>query len=223
MDDKNFFHVVIASDSLSLPRPWNQKNLQDSPESFFRIDQTYPFLLKKKLTSLMDEEVIVSNYAVRGSSIQRPSGITPDLFSWMSSDISIIHHGIVDCWLKDDGETRIPKSNFTDYVKKIMEDKLRWGPKTPLIVIGMLPTNERMLSKNARQNDVIHEFNEVLREHIRSDVSIFMDMEKFDEADKAKMVHEDGHHLSRYGHMMYAEHLCENIKKLCGINLPEMA
>lgn len=222
MITKDFFHVVISSDSLSLPRPWNQKLVDDTPENFFRIEQTYPFLLKDNLEKILHQRVNVSNYAARASSIGRPSGMTPDLFSWMSSDVTIIHHGVVDCWLKD-GQPRVALTTFTEYVTKIMDDKKKWGPKVPLIIIGILPTNQRMLEKFPTQNDLIREFNRVLRENTNSNNTIFMDVERFDVDVRSEIVHEDGHHLSRKGHRIYANKLAQEIITICELKNLETA
>ena len=215
MQDKGFFHVVIASDSLSLPRPWNQKQLDDKPDNFFRIDETYPFVLREKLRIALNDDVIVSNYAVRASSLQRASVMGPDLFSWMSADISIIHQGVVDCWLKADGEPRIPLDRFVEFVEKIYAEKSKYGQSIPSIQFGILPTNQRMLEKEPRLNDSISAFNEVLRTLIPVDSStLFIDVERLPEDERLKIVHEDGHHLSRYGHQKYASIIFDQINKL---------
>lgn len=206
--DENY-HVVIASDSLGLPRPWNQKLLSDQPESFFRYELTYPYLLRAKLEARMPgQRLTVSHSAARGGTFKRALGMARDLFSWLGAHAVVVHFGVVDCWLRPDGGQLTSPEEFDEMLAELMANHRQMGPNTLLIVFGVLATNARMLEKEPRQAENIAAFNRHFRARCQGENVVFVDVEQRFSAEDG-VVHEDGHHLSRAGHRAYADILAE--------------
>lgn len=209
----NTLHVVLSTDSLSFPRPWNQKLLDDKPDQFFRFEGTYPALLRDRLRlGSADRDVIVSNLGRRAASIAHLAAVTRDIVSWMSPDVAIIHHGIVDCWIRNNStlERRTSEADFERAWNEFFALRSQLAPRLPVIVIGILKTNARMLEKFPEQNGLIEAYNEILvrQANLCGAEVLFVDE---GEEDPASLVHEDGHHLSRKGHEKVAEGLASII------------
>ncbi len=216
-----FFHVFIASDSLSLPRPWNQKNLEDQPEQFFRMQETYPLLLDGLLKRIQpDRRNVVTTQARRGGTIQYVDKTAQEIFSWMSADVVVLHYGVVDCWLHEGKEQSTPAPQFEAAVAKILAAWRNYAPQSRLVVLGIFPTNARMLGKNDKQNAVIAEYNAILRTAAAKDGAIFIDVEALAPEIQTQAVHEDGHHLSRYGHDLLARLIARRIAESLDLPLP---
>lgn len=205
-------HIVISADSLALPRPWNQKNLDQKPDAFFKIEDTYPQLVRQHLsTALPEREVIVSTFSARGSTMGRPAKMTRDLFDWLKPDAVIVHHGVVDCWERPNGKPTVDLESFEADVDTIMQAHLDIAPDVLLIVFTILPTNEHMLRKFPHQNEIIDTYNAAFRKHRDHPNLHLIDIGAEDTDLAARIVHEDGHHLSRFGHLLYAERLIETL------------
>lgn len=212
------FHAIVCSDSLSLPRPWNQKNVDDKPEAFFKFEDTYPYLLRESLEKMLpDRKVFVSNMGNRASSVQRAANISNDLFKWMGADVTIVHGGIVDCWIRENGVQHTDLEKFEQCFDSVLEARQKLNPNLPLIVVGILPTNARMARKVPRQNEIISDYNKVLRTKLSGEGVAFIDVEGLPSRDLALMLHEDGSHLSRSGHQALATLIAEQIAELCDL------
>lgn len=214
MNKTSLFHVVMSTDSLSFPRPWNQRDIDAHPEQFFRFDTTYPYLLKNQLQEWhSDRDVVISNLGRRAVTVSNLKNISYDLLSWMQADAVVIHHGIVDSWIRnvETGETRTSEEEFESVLGNFMEMKREIAPKLPVILIEIAHTNDRMLQKVPKQNEVIDEFNKILHKFESSEECV----EVLDYSGAPKnmtFVHEDGHHLSLQGHVFLAEQLAQRIK-----------
>jgi peptidoglycan/LPS O-acetylase OafA/YrhL/lysophospholipase L1-like esterase len=210
----SLFHVVLSSDSLSFPRPWNQRDIDAHPEQFFRFDTTYPYLLKNQLQDWhSDRDVVVSNLGRRAVTVSNLKNISYDLLSWMQADAVIIHHGIVDSWIRnvETGETRTSEEDFESVLANFMEMKREIAPGLPVIVIEIAHTNDRMLQKVPKQNEVIDEFNKILHKFESSEQCVEV-LDYSTVPENMTLVHEDGHHLSLQGHVYLAEQLAQRIK-----------
>jgi lysophospholipase L1-like esterase len=196
-------HVVLSADSLSFPRPWNQKLLDDRPDQFFRVEHTYPFLLRERLGAVFNTDVIVSNLGRRACTIAHLTAVARDLCSWMSPDFVIVHHGIVDCWIRDPVtlERRTSEAVFEKALDDFFELRQTLAPQLPTVFLGILPTNKKMLKQFPKQNEFIHAYNEIVRKKILNYTECNVHFIALDEDlnDLFQLVHEDGHHLSRLG------------------------
>ncbi|MEL7466247.1 MAG: GDSL-type esterase/lipase family protein [Pseudomonadota bacterium] len=200
--------IILATDSLALPRPWNQKKLTANPEAFFRYEDTYPYLMRRRLeAALPRQRLSVFSLSSRGGTFNRTKVHAQDLFSWMGGQVAIIHFGVVDCWRRPDGTQLTKVEDFEKAAAELIENHAKMGPDVLLIVIGILPTNETMLEREPAQNENIAAFNEALRTHIKGPNVRFFDVETLYAEEVDDVLHLDGHHLSKTGHAAYAEQL----------------
>jgi hypothetical protein len=163
---KNILHIVLSTDSLSFPRPWNQKLLDDKPDQFFEFYGTYPALLRRRLRKVWpDWDIVVSNLGRRACSVHHLTSVSRDILSWMSPDVAIIHHGIVDCWIRDVQtlERRTNEKDFTKALDDFFVLRQTISPRLPVLILGILETNALMLAKFPHQNDLIRDYNSILR------------------------------------------------------------
>ena len=209
--DEATFHVVISSDSLSFPRPWNQKLANSKSELDFRYEDTYPALLRQNLRAQSPRtDVIISNLGRRACTVGHVNVVGRDIVLDMSPDVTIIHHGIVDCWFRPElpQKRRTSEAEFGEALDKFFALREQLSPQLPIILIGILKTNARMLQKFPQQNDDIDTYNEILRSKAAAYNAHFVALDEGVD-DPVQLVHEDGHHLSRTGHRRAAEALTE--------------
>ena len=205
----SFVHIVLETDSLGLPRPWNAKRAEEAPEQFFRFRDTYPYLLLKLMRDACpDSEVLVTNLGQRASTMAWAVANAGDLLKHMDPAAAIVHHGIVDCWIRENeaGRFRVLPDEFRKYVSQLTSMRMKLAPQLPLIFIGIMPTTAAMLARVPEQNDIIAQYNEILRECVTGKAILF-DVERMFSHMVEQVVHLDGHHLSRTGHRLYADEL----------------
>lgn len=205
----SFIHVVMCTDSLSFPRPWHAAKEAEAPEQFFRYRATYPYLLQTMLRNLFrSSEVQVTNLGQRASTITLASLKRLDLAAWFEPTFCILHHGIVDCWLRRNEPQlqRCPIELFEKSLLDVLDARDKQAAKPEVIVIGIMPTNQAMLEKEPDQNVEIARYNECMR-RVLAGRAIFMDVERMFGAMNEAVLHLDGHHLSRLGHSLYADEL----------------
>ena len=159
----------------------------------------------------------MSTHANRGGTFARTKVFAHDLFSWLGAKVLVVHFGIVDCWLRDGRQQLTSPEDFQAAVRDLVSNQATMGPDVLLIVIGILPTNKKMLAKEPKQNEAIAQFNQILREELDGQSAVFLDVEKTYADRLDDLLHLDGHHLSKTGHRVYAEGLSNII--LTGFDL----
>ncbi|MBV5265068.1 SGNH/GDSL hydrolase family protein [Pinisolibacter sp. B13] len=212
----SFLHIVMCTDSLSFPRPWHAAKETESPEYFFRFRSTYPYLLQTKLkNAFTSSEVQVTNLGQRASTIHLAHLKRLDLVSWFEPSVCILHHGIVDCWLRrtEANLQRCDVTQFEQYLVEILDARDKQAVKPPMIVIGIMPTTKAMLEKEPDQNLEVTKYNDCMR-RVLDGRGIFLDVEKMFGAMNEEILHLDGHHLSRLGHKLYADELFNILQKV---------
>lgn len=211
-------HIVMSTDSLSLPRPWFQKNPADQPERFTRFRETYPYLMEGLLReSFPASEVRVTNLATRASSLAASYSHRNELFSWMEADVAVLHKGVVDCWPRPQlgGEPQTTLKSFSASLIRLLEERARIAPTLPFIVIGIAPTTAATRDKDPKVAENIRDYNAILRERIDANMR-FIDMEQALNEAGENMLHPDGHHLTAGGHTLLANCLRDAIIDLLG-------
>lgn len=215
---QDIFFVACATDSLSMARPWNYKKENLDPELATKFTDSYPYLLKKKLDNLFtNREVIVNNFANRGSLIGSAAAKARDLFSWLKADINIFHFCVVDCWLRGENlDTQtVPIEEFEKHFTEMVNLKQELNSTQPSIFIGICPTNAHTLSKNPHQNEEISKYNNCMQKLIHSiDNTDYIDMEKFHHQHGDSILHPDGHNYSILGHQIVADTLFSVIERV---------
>ncbi|WP_368416816.1 SGNH/GDSL hydrolase family protein [Falsiroseomonas sp.] len=209
-------HVVMSTDSLSLPRPWFQNNPAEMPERFTRLRQTYPLLLESALRAQFPEsEVRITNLAVRASSLASSFSHRLELFSWMEADAAVLHKGVVDCWPREalKGMPNTTLSAFRDSMNRLLDERARIAPNHPFIVVGISPANGATMAKNPKIAENISAYNAILSAHSDANTR-FIDMEKALRLCADDVLHPDGHHLTAAGHAILAGLLAQAITEL---------
>jgi hypothetical protein len=225
MSDSQLFHVCMSSDSLSLPRPWNQKSPDLEDERFFRFQDTYPDILDVALRRIWpSRRVVISNFAVRAGTLEGSVLRAADFLSWMEPHVSILHHGIVDCWRRGDPPKPIVSpDNFAVAIRALLHQHQKSGCRALFVVFGIMPTNARMRAKDPEQAGIISKYNEILRSALAdAERCRFIDVEQILAGDHEDFVHADGHHLSRRGHRLYAQLLLDVVLQEFGTDLDRL-
>jgi lysophospholipase L1-like esterase len=208
-------HIVMSTDSLSLPRPWFQAKPALEPDKFTRLAETYPLLVEAALRRRLSFDARVTNMATRASGIAATFAQRLDLFSWMEPTVSLIHKGVVDCWPREakGGEPNTTPDAFRESLQKLMDERFRMNPDNRLILVGIAPTNAHALSKTPALNQTIAIYNEILKS-FRDENTVYVDMEAVHAVHGEQILHPDGHHLSRIGHRHLAEEILQAVDEL---------
>lgn len=200
-------HLVFCTDSLSLPRPWKKNAPLEFPELFLGYDKTYPFLLKERLETT-EHRVDISSLAKRGGTSKDAALSVEDAFFWRSPSVVVLHIGIVDCWPRGENGALIDIDSFKQNLLLFLQNKQKFAKNIPLIVVGIMPTLSRVVAKNPGINETISDYNRVLKA-VFGHNALFIDSEALFEQYGEKLLHPDGHHLSKDGHEIIAQKIQE--------------
>jgi hypothetical protein len=199
-------HVVLSTDSLSLPRPWYAKTPFADPDKAFRYSSTYPALLQNRLSEALPAAVVtVTNVGEPSATMLRPAQRAFEFISLMEPSALLVQHGIVDCWLEsgDPANVKCPIVLYEQYIQTVLKVRDDWAPGLPVIIVGILPVGAEVLEKMPEQNAIVARYNKVLRRQARPGIH-FVDMELLQAESAEDIVHLDGCHLSRHGHALLA-------------------
>jgi len=223
LNKREEFLVLFGTDSLANPRIWNIHDEEGASQSL-AVDfmATYPMLLEQKLKAYLDRDDVVSNvYANRGSGYGMLTVRAADFFHFYFpkgnfADLTIFQAGISECWLKDDGLPRVSTEIFITNIEKIIDYKKRHNPESPSIFVSIMPTTAKYQERQPKQNEIIKEWNNIIKSHLIENC-YYVDIEEFfyeNEALQESMVHPDGHHLNIAGHEIYANLILDVIKTI---------
>lgn len=200
-------HLVFCTDSLSLPRPWKKNAPLEFPELFLGYNKTYPFLLKDCLETA-EHRIDISLLAKRGGTSKDVALSAEDAFFWRSPSVVVLHIGIVDCWPRGEGGALVDIDSFKKNLLLCLQNKQKFAKNTPLIVVGIMPTLSRIVAKNPGINEIISDYNRVLKA-VFGHNALFVDSEALFKQYGEKLLHPDGHHLSKDGHEVIAQKIQE--------------
>jgi lysophospholipase L1-like esterase len=198
--------IVLAGNSLSLPRPHRIKQFDPSEERELAIhyEETYSDLLEKGLRSLYpNRHVSVQNRSQRGYTIVDVLQQFDDHLYYFQPNLIIMHIGVVDCWYRKelDGRTYVNIQNFTkNYLTIINRMKLR--PETKLLVIGIAPTTARMEERYPGIREQIGEYNHVLWCGADNEQIYYLDLIEDIAPHTERYLLPDDQHLNRDGNRL---------------------
>lgn len=211
---KDPYHIVLSTDTLGFPRPWQTKAQEKNQELFFRYRMTYPYILKFILSStFQDKNVEVTNLGRRASTVENLRAVGRDLLNWMSPDIAIVHHGMADCWIRDSdaSQPRTSEEKFASELRQFIDLRNERAPRLPIIFVAILRANEATLRKKPQQNDFINRYNEIIASTAGGQRGVQIVTIGDGDEDGRALVLDDGRHLSRHGHQRAALSLADAI------------
>lgn len=207
------FHILLSSDSLSLPRPWLKAVEPKVPNNFTGFTESYPFRLEEALLGTAQiGKVKVTNWGSRASGLSAVVKQSIDLFSWMQPDLTIIHRGLVNCWPRDEknGAPNTSLEEFEGICREAFKAREKLNPDLPIFLVGICPTNTSILAKFPQTNERIRAYNNVFKRAL-TPIDRYLDMEELHDRYGEQLLHEDGHHLSHFGHQILADRLVEEV------------
>lgn len=207
------FHIVVASNSQSMPFPWNKRDDTERPDLFTSYWMTYPHVMKRMLQERSRFLIDVSSLAVRGSTIRDAHHHAEHIMRWMAPDVTILNYGIVECWPRETG-LMVNIEEFSEKLLHILEVH-HASPNPPMLVLlGITRSSARKnrLLPGLRRN--VADFNGVLKRSAAPERNIhFLDLEPLEQELGEKFLSPDAHHFSVDGHRCVAERLAELIEK----------
>lgn len=219
---KSTLLVQVAGDSLALPRPWHLKQFDPDSNPFLATTyfDTWPRVLETELEALYPGHKVRvdTNMSQRAFKVTNLAARLPDIFAYNSPDAVILQIGVVDCWLRGENldQQDVPIDQFDRKIRDILAYRDIACPSTPLVVVGICPTDLNLFKRNTRMNEVIADYNTVLRTAVsQHDLCTFVDMAAFfDPEDPYQLLHLDGIHLSNRGHGFLAELLAPLLREM---------
>lgn len=199
--------IVIAGDSLSLPRPHRIKEFDPLKERELAIHytDTYGYQLRHELESLYPKMFIdVQNRSQRACTIKHVFQQFADHLYYFNPHVIVLHVGIVDCWFRQElnGMQHVNVQEFSQFFQQIIE-YIRNRPETKLIVVGVAPTSMKMEQRNPGILQEIKRYNHVLRSKSDCNQVFFIDMEQHVSANNPhEYLLPDDHHLNVSGNAL---------------------
>jgi len=197
-------HVLILGDSFALPRPRHVReyNPADAEPLAVTFRQTYGALLSDWLTAKYPERhSIVTNRAVRSTTIVQINDQFGDQLFFMEPDVIILHVGLVDCWPRqdNDGLPLISSAEFEFKLKNCIRT-LSLRPHTRLIIVGISPCAAYLEENSPGILNSIELYNSILKKVVDNRQISFVDMAvHIDPHQPDTYLHSDGQHLNPEG------------------------
>ncbi len=201
--------ILIAGDSLALPRPENMSQINNGLPLLVSYDETYGQLLEKKLLEdKIYDNVSVLNRAQRFFNIKNIYNQFLDHAFSFTPDVIVMQVGIVDCWFREElnGKQLIEIAEFTAIYHNII-DIVKLGT-FKLIIIGICPTSRKMENRTPGLLNEIDKYNNVLKSSADDITIYFIDMKESIAPDNPhEYLHLDDHHLNKEGNKLVAQKL----------------
>jgi len=203
--------VVVAGDSLALPRPANVHTWRPGTgeELAVRTQDTYAYLLERDLRRRLVEDCEVVNRAVRMRTMPEIAADNESLVHFFEPDALVVQVGIVDCWPREHlgWQPLVPLPQFLDaFLTLVAHVQLR--PQTRLVVVGPCPTSRRMEAKAPGVQEAVNRYAAALDQVTRELGFDFLDMRQHVDPDDPEVnLLPDGSHLNRAGNRLVADEL----------------
>jgi lysophospholipase L1-like esterase len=207
---KPALHIVVDSNSQSLPLPWRHAEDEKDPELFTRVWQTYPHVARRALMDLGD--VVVSVFGSRGGTIEFLKVRRTEVMGWMDDDALVINHGIVDCWPRSGGQ-KCPAEKFDQLLGESLAFARDRRPNRLIILLGIALAGERSTAARPGLERAIRQYDRIIRRHARKTGSAFLDIQALQAASQEVFLHPDEHHFSPHGHMLVGNELARIVRE----------
>ncbi|MET3697637.1 GDSL-like lipase/acylhydrolase family protein [Bacillus oleivorans] len=199
--------ILIAGDSLTLPRPYRINSYDPHQESELAVkySETYGSLIQRELCKLYPhKEIEVINRGQRGFTIKHILNQIHDHVYYFQPDVLILHVGIVDCWFREELNGR-QFVNLNDFEKGVSEvvKIINSNDTTKLIIIGIAPTSLKMEERYKGLLEEIKKYNKILREQVDYNTIFFIDLENHIQPENPhKYLLMDDQHLNKEGNRL---------------------
>lgn len=200
------FHIVVDSNSQASPLPWQHKDDTLEPEKFTHYWKTYPHIFKEKLSASIPTEVSVSVFSARGGTIRHAAGRVNDTIRWMGPDVTVLNHGVVDCWIRKGNVQKVPLAEFEQLLGQILEFKAQKNPDLLMVMLGVPHTNEKTNHALPALAGHIDAYNDALKRRAGGRVK-YLDLAPGQEQLGSDFLHPDGHHFSPHAHEWIGDQL----------------
>jgi lysophospholipase L1-like esterase len=207
-------HIVLMTDSLSLPRPWNIRDLSSEEGADFDYESVYPTLLRQRLDQIWSKTAVtITNLGKRSCTMEITARSASTVFRLYGPDVAVVHVGIVDCWLRSQSpdEFLCPLDIYASSAEAIVDSRDAARRASPILFVGTLDLPERFAQRSPRQNAIIAEYNAALRKTCRRENVFFVDVARQANVQAGALTHLDGVHLSHAGHAAAADALARAI------------
>ncbi|MBW7473366.1 SGNH/GDSL hydrolase family protein [Paenibacillus oenotherae] len=217
--------LVLAGNSLSLPRPHQIKAFDPATERGLAISytDTYGYLLNLALARQYPEYAVsVQNRSQRGYSILDVLHQIEDHLYYFQPDYLILHIGIVDCWYRAEleGRSYVNIQTFTKSCLKLVEH-MRRRPETNLLVIGIAPTSCKMEERYPGILQQIADYNHVLSCIADHHQIHYVDLAShISPHDPQQYLLPDDQHLNKEGNKLVCQQLLQVIRSGAGMPKP---
>lgn len=216
-NSKDGLRVLIAGDSLALPRPYNIYTFdpEKDEELAVHVHDTYGYMVQKELSKIYPK-IDVINRAQRAHTIRDVYVQFFDHLFYFQPDIVILHTGIVDCWPRKElnGESKTNIRNFFEYYNEIVK-LIKKRRHTKLIIIGICPTSKKMDKKYSGTLQRIDKYNQILMSGRDQQQIFFINMQKYIDIDRPNVyLLSDDQHLNRKGNKLVCSLICNLINKI---------
>jgi lysophospholipase L1-like esterase len=226
--------IVIIGDSTAIPRLKNTEKLSkevilEDLEIENPIENTYPYILNKKIVEENKKFVYMENFSYHGAN---SFNIINKLYLakcfLFNPDIIVLNIGLVDCWERDEKQDKHTPYEFMkgknpwvskmEFFKNITEfikySNSNIEQLKKIIIVAIPYTSEKQYLKYRSSLENTIKYNEILREVSKLDKCVFVDsFEKLKEI-KEEITIEDGIHLNYKGAEIVAENIFEEISKI---------
>lgn len=226
--------LLIIGDSITMPRlkdieKMSKEIILEELEIENPIENTYPYILNKKIVEKNKKFVYMENFSYNGTnSFNIINKLYLTKCFLFNPDIIVLNIGLVDCWERDEKQDKhtpyefmkgknpwVSKmeffKNITEFIKYV-NSNIKQLKK--IIIVSIPYTSERQYLKYRSSLENTIKYNEILKETSKLDKCIFVDIfEKLKEI-KEEITIEDGIHLNYKGAEIVAESISEEINKI---------
>lgn len=211
--------VLVAGDSLGLPRPHRIHNYDPSEEELaVAYNETYSSIVNHELFQEFRGKPFIE-LINRSRRFQTIKGVCQEIWDFLffyEADVLVLQVGIVDCWFREelDGKQMVNKEEYKLYLEKILE-LLNLRPNCRLIMVGICPTSLKMENRYPGINQMINDYNAILKEKADQKTTFYIDMEAYVKPDNPhQYLLPDDHHLNKEGNKLVAQKIKAIIRGL---------
>lgn len=210
-------NLLIAGDSLALPRPHRINNYHFEKELAVHFNETYGYLIQMELQKIVTDKMLtITNRSRRAATIKHIHQEIVNHIFYFNPDVLILHVGIVDCWIRPELEQKqhVLLEEFAKYYLDIIS-YVKKRPEMKCIIIGACPTSNKMEDRTPGLLLEIMKYNFVLKSEADSQQIFYVDMEQHVSSDDPhKYLLPDDHHLNKDGHALVSKLILNVINKI---------